>query len=78
MDGKNDSHKKGGDTKSPGKKRTKIVKQLFLNSSDEEGLASMIDDASYGPSTVAAFAHAFSGTEPQDYDSAISEDGWLQ
>ena len=63
---------------SPVKKRTKMVKQFFLDSSAEEGPAPMIDDASYGPSTAAAFAQAFSGTEPQDYDSAISEVGWLQ
>ena len=34
----------------------------------------MIDNASYGLSTAAEFAQAFSGTEPQDYDSAISEE----
>ena len=51
-----------------------MVKKLFLDSSDEEGPASMIDDASNGPSTAAAFEQAFSGTEPQDYDSAISEE----
>ena len=51
-----------------------MVKRLFLNSSVEEGPASMIDDASYGPSTAAAFAQAFPRTEPQDYNSAISEE----